>query len=89
MFLNIEYSQDHTDIYYPYQEDEGGRWTDISAANYSQGDERNNSFKIYFGNLPAIVPKLMMVPGGYLAGYVFTEHADGGSLKRNRAVYFG
>lgn len=31
----------------------------------------------------------MLVPNGNLAGYVFTEHADGGTLASHRAVYFG
>jgi hypothetical protein len=31
----------------------------------------------------------MLVPNGYLAGYVFTEHADGGNIRTHRAVYFG
>jgi hypothetical protein len=31
----------------------------------------------------------MLVPYGYLAGYVFTEHADGGNIRTQRAAYFG
>ena len=30
-----------------------------------------------------------MLPTGYLAGYVFTEHPDGGNLRTHQAVYFG
>lgn len=89
LFINLEYFLDHPNINIPYQEDSGGRWKDISAANYSIGAERNNSFSIYFGNLPHVTPRIMLVPDGYLAGYVFTEHADGGDMRINRAVYFG
>ena len=31
----------------------------------------------------------MMVPFGYKAGYVFTEHADNGDIAKQRAAYFG
>lgn len=31
----------------------------------------------------------MLVPNGYLTGYVFTEHADGGNIRTHRAAYFG
>ena len=31
----------------------------------------------------------MLVPGGFVSGYVFTEHADGGNIRTHRAAYFG
>lgn len=89
LFVNLEYSLDHPYVHFPYQLDGGGRWTDLSAANYIAGTERNNNFSIYFGRLPQVIPRLMLVPNGFLAGYVFTEHADEGDLRRNRAVYLG
>lgn len=89
LFINLEYFLDHpyTDI--PYQVDGGGRWRDLSTANYSAGRERINNFSIYFGNFPKVTPRLMLVPDGYLAGYIFTEHADGANIRTHRAVYFG
>jgi hypothetical protein len=89
LFVNLEYSQDHPHIHIPYQEDKKGRWEDQSIASYNSGSERSNSFSVYFSNLPQIVPRLMSLPYGYLAGYVFTEHADGGDIRVHRAVYFG
>jgi len=89
LFINLEYYKDHPNIKIPYQSDGGGRWIDESEANYKPGDERENSFTVYFGAVPRITPRLMLVPDGYLAGYVFTEHADGANMKLNRAVYFG
>ena len=80
---------DHPAIHIPYQEDEGGRWTDISNACYTSGSVRNNKFSVYFGNIPDEIPRLMLVPDGFLAGYIFSEHADGGNMARNRAVYLG
>jgi len=89
LFVNLEYYLDHPFIHIPYQEDEGGRWVDRSNATYTEGAERNNSFSINLGEIPAVTPRIMLVPNGYLAGYVFTEHADGGTIKTHRAAYFG
>lgn len=89
LFFNLEYFLDHPFINIPYQKDGAGRWVDFSAANYSMGNVRNDSFTIYFGTLHKVTPRLMPVPHGYLAGYVFTEHADGGNIRTQRAAYFG
>lgn len=89
LFVNLEYDLDHPFIHIPFQENGEGKWDDVSKTSYVAGAERNNSFSIWFGDTHQIVPRIMLVPNGYLAGYVFTEHADGGTLKQNRAAYFG
>lgn len=89
LYVNLDYSLDHPFIRIPYQEDGGGKWIDISASQYKPGDERSNAFSLYFGLVPEVLPRFMPVPGGYLAGYIFTEHADGGNLHTHRAAYFG
>src|ERR1035437_5654519 len=89
LFVNLDYYLDHPFMNIPYQKDGGGKWVDLSKAKYIAGDERSNNFSIYFGTIPKITPRIMLVPNGYLAGYVFTEHADGGSIKTHRAAYFG
>lgn len=87
--INLDYALDHPFMEIPFQEDGGGRWLDKSAAVYSPGDERTDEFAILLGYLPLQTPRLMLVPEGYLAAYVFTEHADGGNLRTHRAAYFG
>ena len=89
LFVNLDYYLDHPFIKIPYQADGTGKWIDISASQHKPGDERINSFALYFGSIPEVLPRFMLVPGGYLAGYVFTEHADGGTLRTHRAAYFG
>jgi hypothetical protein len=89
LFVNLEYSMDHPFLNIPFQKDGGGRWNDLSEASYNQGETRKNSFSINIGEMPAAVPRIMAVPDGYLAGYVFTEHADGGNIRTHRAAYFG
>lgn len=89
LFINLDFNLDHPYIHYPFQEDGGGKWENLSSSVYNPGTQRENSFSIYFSDLPKATPRLMMIPSGYIAGYVFTEHADGGNLKTHRAAYFG
>ena len=87
--INLDYSLDHPFIEIPFQADGGGRWSDKSASEFNPGDERTNEFTIIFGYLPIQTPRLMLVPDGHLAAYVFTEHADAGNMRTHRAAYFG
>jgi hypothetical protein len=89
LLINLEYCYDHPYIYIPYQADNGSRWEDMSVASYPAGSVRRDSVTFHLGEIPAVVPRLMMLPNGYLAGYVFTEHADGSNIGTHRAVYFG
>jgi hypothetical protein len=89
LYVNLDFCLDHPYIQIPYQKDGGGKWIDLSAEEYSAGSERNNEFSISFGTLPKVTPRLMLVPQGYLAGFIFTEHADSGNIKSHRAAYFG
>ena len=89
IIINLESQFDHPFIQIPFQEDGGDKWIDRSAATYKAGDERKNEFSIILGKVPDIVPRLMLVPDGYLAGYVFTEHADSANIRSHRAAYFG
>ena len=90
LFVNLEYFKDHPFINIPFQPDGTNRWNDISASRYNTGDERLDSVTFYFGKTPECLPRIMLVPRGFLAGHVFTEHADGGeALKHHLAAYFG
>jgi len=95
LFVNLDFYLDHPFAHMPYLEkgngkiEDGGDLIDQSKSNYSKGSERNNSFSVNFGNLPTFTPRLMSVPFGNQAGYIVTEHADGGNIQTQRAVYFG
>lgn len=89
LLINLDYYLDHPHINIPFQADDGADWTDLSMAKYEAGDERTSNFSIYIGEIPKVTPRLMLVPDGYLAGYVFTEHADWGNIRTHRAAYFG
>jgi len=89
LFINLDYKRDHPHIYIPYQKNGEGYWEDRSASLYPSGSTRVNQVTIFIDSMLNAVPRIMAVPNGYLAGYVFTEHADGGNLRTQRAVYFG
>ncbi len=95
LFINLDYYLDHPYAHMPFLKngngklEDGGDLIDQSKSNYNKGSQRNVFFSINFGILPKVTPRLMSVPFGYQAGYVVTEHADGGNIKTQRAVYFG
>jgi len=89
LFINLDYILDHPYGIVPFPKSNHENLIDQSAANFTEGTVRNNSFSLNLGSLPAITPRLMAVPDGFLAGYIFTEHADGGNIQTHRAVYFG
>ena len=95
LFINLDFYLDHPYAHMPFLKngngklEDGGDLIDLSKSKYSKGSEHNNSFSINFGNIPKNTPRLMAVPFGYQAGYIVTEHADGGNIQTQRAVYFG
>ncbi|MEO9210730.1 MAG: hypothetical protein ABI208_06505 [Ginsengibacter sp.] len=89
LFINLDYDLDHPFVHLPYQQDAGGKWVNLSTSDYKAGSERDNSFSINIGPFPKSIPRLMLVPYGFKAGYIFTEHADGGNIRKQRAAYFG
>lgn len=90
LFINLDFFEDHPYIHIPFQADGGGRWIDLSPSKYSSNDRRINSVKFYIGSTPEYIPRFMLVPSGFLAGHIFTEHADGGErIESHYAVYYG
>lgn len=89
LFINLDYSLDHPLVKIPYQKVEGGKWVNLSESDCLTGYKQDNSFSINIGSFQKSIPRLMLVPDGYKAGYIFTEHADGGNIRTQRAAYFG
>jgi hypothetical protein len=89
LYVNLDYHMDHPHINIPYQQDGGRKWVDLSSSAYNEATERENSFSIWFGEIPETIPRLMLMPYGFISAYVFTEHADEADIRTQRAVYFG
>ena len=89
LYANLEFSEDHPYINIPFQADKKGNWIDKSTAIYLPNTHRDNTLSFFVNIKTPTIPRIMLVPNGNLGGYVFTEHADGGTLASHRAVYFG
>src|ERR1035438_3321367 len=64
-------------------------WQDASSATHGAGAERANAFAIWIGAAPALRPRLSCHPHGFLASFVWTEHACNTALETQRAVFLG
>ena len=64
-------------------------YRELHPAHYKKGQKRKNSFRMNAGYSPPVVPRLLNIPSGYQAVYVWTEHADRTTIETHRAVYFG
>jgi len=87
--FNLDYEKDHPFLRFPLDTDTFDYKIDESTSLYHRGDKRENSFKIFVGIKPEPLPRLMKNPHGFLATYIWTEHADWGDIRTHRAAYFG
>ena len=87
--INLDYEKDHPYLQFPLDADTFDLKIDKSTAIYQRGDSKTVSFKIFAGIKPEPIPKLMKNPDGFLATYIWTEHADWGDIRTHRATYFG
>jgi len=89
LWINLDYQRDHPFFRFPLQPDSINWKTEHSASKYRRGDRRQFAFSIHLGGIQSILPRFMKNPGGYLATYIWTEHADWTNIRSNRATYFG
>ncbi|MFA5417091.1 MAG: hypothetical protein WC341_01405 [Bacteroidales bacterium] len=89
LWVNLDYERDHPFFRFPLNPDSSEWKTDESASFYRRGDQRQFSFKINLLNTGKEIPRFMKNSGGFLATYIWTEHADWTNLQTHRATYFG
>ena len=89
LWVNLDYKRDHPFFRFPLNPDSSEWKTEESASVYHRGDRRQFSFKINLLNTGWEILRLMKNPGGFLATYIWTEHADWTNIQTHRATYFG
>lgn len=87
--INLDYEKDHPFLRFPLDADTFDYKINESTSLYNRGGKRDNSFKIFAGIKPERLPRFMKNPNGYLATYIWSEHADWGDIRTHRATYFG
>lgn len=89
LWANLDYQKDHPFLHFPLNNDTSDYFEDWSASNYQRGDRQQWSFSIYIGAPVNSLPRIMKNPGGYMATYIWTEHADFTDIRTNYATYYG
>jgi hypothetical protein len=87
--FNLDYKNDHHYLRFPLIKDTTDVKVDLSESHYKKGDKANVSFNITTGVDVPTLPRFMKNPYGYLATYIWTEHADWTDIRTHRATYFG
>lgn len=88
-FLNIDYYLDHPLIQYPLSDDTSDYFVDCSAIKYGKGSRIHADFDINIGWNTNPIPRIMALPNGFEAAFIWTEHADWTDVATHRAVNFG
>ena len=89
LWLNLDYEKDHPFLHFPLRNDTADYKLDWSSSKVLRRDKRSYSFSIFAGSKVHSLPRFLKNPDGFLASYIWTEHADFTNLKSNRATYFG
>lgn len=89
LLVNLEYDQDHPFFRFPLAPDTTNWQIDVSKASRKRGQKQSSSFIINVNTGTKNLPRLMKNPAGYLATYIWSEHADWTNLATHRATYFG
>jgi len=89
LLINLDYEKDHPFLHFPLNNDSTDYMEDWSASKYDKREKRTNYFNLSVGIKTKSLPRLMKNPSGFLATYIWTEHADFSNIRTNRATYFG
>ncbi|MCB2207042.1 MAG: hypothetical protein KQH67_01990 [Bacteroidetes bacterium] len=89
LWINLDYEKDHPFLHFPLRNDTIDFKEDWSAGKFKKGSKRTNHFKLTIGAAVASLPRFMKNSSGYIATYIWTEHADFSNIQTNRATYFG
>jgi hypothetical protein len=89
IFFNIEFACDHPMLHFPELKKSENHFEDVSSSVFRPGDKIKSEFSFTYSGTPVFIPRLMTKPNGFLASFIWTEHADYTNLRTQKAVYFG
>lgn len=89
LWVNLDYAGDHPFFRFPLNPDSSNWKIEESSSRYKHGARRQFSFEINTLYSREEIPRFMKNPAGFLATYIWTEHADWTNIRTNRATYFG
>ncbi len=89
LILNLDLASDHPLIHYPLMPDTTDYFVDLSAATYQKNQTISGNFDLFFGLKTKATPRLLYVPNGFDAAFVWSEHADWTDVRTQRATNFG
>ncbi len=89
LVLNLDYENDHHYERFPLLPDTFDVKIDESKSRFDKKAILSNNFKVFIGTATGNLPVFMKNPDGFLATYIWTEHADWTDIRTHRATYFG
>lgn len=87
--VNLDYYRDHQFLHFPLIEGKKNFFYDISENKFYKNTSTKCGFTINIGIDAGSIPRIMKNPYGYLATFIWTEHADWTDIRTHRALYFG
>lgn len=89
LFVNLDLNIDHPFIQFPLTKDGKELQKDLSNRATKTSSKVSNEFSFFIGIETHSLPRFMKNKNGFLATYIFTEHADFTDMKTQYAVNFG
>jgi hypothetical protein len=89
LWINLDYVKDHPFLHFPLDNDSTDWKLDWSTSKYEKKTSKTYKFSFFTGVKSVSLPRFMKNPNGFLATYIWTEHADFTDIRTNRATYFG
>ena len=89
LWINLDYFMDHPSVRHPFRQDGTARWQDTSQRVCQAGEVLTRRFMLHAGSEPAVLPRLLFQPNGFLSTFIWTEHACHTAFPVHRALYFG
>jgi len=89
VLVNFDAAFDHPLLRWPLLKVSSNYKLDYSSSTYSAGEILRGKFTIYKSEGKKPVPRFMQNPSGFTSAMVWTEHADYGDLRTQKAVSYG